>query len=601
MSLALIHDTHSELARLAMAGAELAAGDARLKRLVPQAEKLGQKAKVFSRVAVALKALTDGGGAGALLQAHALTQAIKSTQTQPAPKGDSAALQPPQPGRRSGRHSSRQLRALSEALSRSGSGRMESVKTWASGLSDLRMIDKALTALDDSWVGEVVEEALDGLPKADPALADTIERSLSGKGGDVRRIGLVAQADPARAARLALARLDRRPRLKPQARGRLYRRLSYSQEILPQLIKDAESLLQRRDDSYDAKEVMVALAQRPEAEATEAILRLLGRGSEDAWREACPHFNEEVQAFLRGYALKQGQSDRSWSPGEWGILVAECGPSEENVKTAAAVYEMGYDYSTIEHFVHEHADAATIERLLKKQVSLRGKSVDFGGWRLLRVAAWRLPREKFYELTYGEGWEDDRQLDDVLENTTYNADPRWLKAAKEKQLPRLVFYLSEAGDAEAEAYFLENPKHKEGDSWPKSKGEPPECALVEGEGYMIGRLGDDWTTFISRGQGETRFGLSLDLALGAGSSVSVSLRGDFPIQSVTATLVGEDGEAFQHESGHKSSSYPQWSSARITRLPAGRLVRLDFQLYDNAAEDRGFVQLRGLRVKAKKK
>ncbi len=60
MSLALIQESAKEVRRLAIAGSSLAAGDFRLKKLIPPLEQAGAKVPVFAQVAKAMSELVNG-------------------------------------------------------------------------------------------------------------------------------------------------------------------------------------------------------------------------------------------------------------------------------------------------------------------------------------------------------------------------------------------------------------------------------------------------------------------------------------------------------------------------------------------------------------
>lgn len=61
MSTALLQELHQEVRRLYIAGSDLAAGDFRLKRLLPQFQQLGERAPVFKRLGEGITALIEPG------------------------------------------------------------------------------------------------------------------------------------------------------------------------------------------------------------------------------------------------------------------------------------------------------------------------------------------------------------------------------------------------------------------------------------------------------------------------------------------------------------------------------------------------------------
>src|SRR5688572_17575987 len=83
MSIAVLSQVYDEVRRLAIAGSNLAAGDFRLKKLVPPLEASAAKAPVFGKVAQAITAAIDApakDSAAALLELSTLVSAILYTQ-----------------------------------------------------------------------------------------------------------------------------------------------------------------------------------------------------------------------------------------------------------------------------------------------------------------------------------------------------------------------------------------------------------------------------------------------------------------------------------------------------------------------------------------
>ena len=59
MSIPVLTQVYDEVRRLSIAGSVVAAGDFRLKKLVPPLEQAGQKAPVFAKVAQAVEAVVE--------------------------------------------------------------------------------------------------------------------------------------------------------------------------------------------------------------------------------------------------------------------------------------------------------------------------------------------------------------------------------------------------------------------------------------------------------------------------------------------------------------------------------------------------------------
>src|SRR6266404_3317571 len=132
MSLALIQESAREVRRLAIAGSPLAVGDFRLKKLIAPLEQAGAKAPVFAQVGKAIGELVNGNeadSAARLLSLSTLLNAILYTQGQ---TGTDAAFQELEIFSASAsttRTTARVLKPIIEALTSSGGGRFEVVKS----------------------------------------------------------------------------------------------------------------------------------------------------------------------------------------------------------------------------------------------------------------------------------------------------------------------------------------------------------------------------------------------------------------------------------------------------------------------------------------
>src|SRR5262245_48548327 len=156
MSLALIEESAKEVRRLAIAGSPLAVGDFRLKKLIAPLEQAGAKAPVFAQVARAINDLVNGKDADSaahLLQLSTLLNAILYTQGQTAGEGDYREMEIFATNCSSTSTPARVLKPLVEALTRSGGGRFEIIKSAfeRGAFNDLRLIEPAIQALGDNY------------------------------------------------------------------------------------------------------------------------------------------------------------------------------------------------------------------------------------------------------------------------------------------------------------------------------------------------------------------------------------------------------------------------------------------------------------------
>ncbi|MFE4711740.1 HEAT repeat domain-containing protein [Paenibacillus sp. NPDC056722] len=169
MSTALLQELNQELRRLYIAGSDLAAGDFRLKRLLPQFQQLGERSPVFKRLGEGISSLVEqaeeqGAASAVKLQDLALLLgSILYTQGSTAPLAEPDKLAS-RPILLKTNLSYRKLAEVQQALSTTGSGRYEIVKdAYEQGVfQDLRLLPAAIAALRDPY-SELAEFARDAI------------------------------------------------------------------------------------------------------------------------------------------------------------------------------------------------------------------------------------------------------------------------------------------------------------------------------------------------------------------------------------------------------------------------------------------------------
>lgn len=203
MSLALIQDSAKEVRRLAIAGSPLAVGDFRLKKLIPPLEQAGAKVPVFAQVAKAIGDVVNGkeaDSAANLLNLSTLLNAILYTQGQTSAEGELRDLETFPSNSASTRTTARVLKPLVQALTSTGSGRFETVKSAVErgAFNDLRLIDPAIQALGDVYpeLADLVADKI--LPGYGPGIVPLLKSGfeLKGKKSDARRLQVMHQLDP---------------------------------------------------------------------------------------------------------------------------------------------------------------------------------------------------------------------------------------------------------------------------------------------------------------------------------------------------------------------------------------------------------------------
>jgi hypothetical protein len=202
MSIPVLIQVYDEMRRLAIAGSAVAPGDFRLKKLIAPLEKSGEKAPVFAKVAQAVQAVVDSSdktASTALLELTTLVNAILYTQGATGVAGELKPLETRDLGQTT-QAGARTLKPLLEALSSTGSGRMELVRdAFDRGtFKDLRLIKPALGAIDDPYpeIREFICERV--LPLYGKAILPELRATLDikGRGGHLYRLKLMHRLDP---------------------------------------------------------------------------------------------------------------------------------------------------------------------------------------------------------------------------------------------------------------------------------------------------------------------------------------------------------------------------------------------------------------------
>jgi hypothetical protein len=204
MSIAVLNQVYDEARRLAVAGSVVAGGDFRLKKLLPPLEQAGAKAPVFAKVAECAKAVIDGpedSSAENLLELTALVTAVLYTQGETGIAGELQPIDSVNLGGESAQTSARLLKPLLEALSSTGSGRLELVRDAheRGAFRDMRLVKAALNGLDDPYP-EIAEFLADKvLPMYGMAILPELRKKYDMKGtkGHPRRLKLMHALDPA--------------------------------------------------------------------------------------------------------------------------------------------------------------------------------------------------------------------------------------------------------------------------------------------------------------------------------------------------------------------------------------------------------------------
>jgi len=245
MSLALIEESAKEVRRLAIAGSPLAVGDFRIKKLIAPLEQAGAKVPVFAQVAKAISDLADGTEAESatrLLALSTLLNAILYTQGQTTTAAPFTDLESFATNCTSTRTTARALKPLIAALTNSGGGRFEIIKSACErgAFNDLRLIDPAIQALGDSYteMADLVAEKI--LPVYGPGIVPRLKLGidLKGKKSDARRLIVMHKVDPAGTLELCKAALEDGS---PEVKAAAVECLGKHEECLPLVLEQANA------------------------------------------------------------------------------------------------------------------------------------------------------------------------------------------------------------------------------------------------------------------------------------------------------------------------------------------------------------------------
>lgn len=245
MSLALIQQSAAEVRRLAIAGSPLTVGDFRLKKLVAPLEQAGAKVPVFAQVAKAVSEVVNGTeaeSASRLLSLSTLLNAILYTQGETSTDGDFRELETFPTNCTSTRTTARVLKPLMQALTSSGGGRFETIKSAVErgAFNDLRLIDPAIQALGDSYpeLADLVAEKI--LPGYGPGIVPRLKATLDlkGKRHDARKLAVMHQLDPAGTIGLCKSALDDGS---PEVKAAAISCLGKHEECLPAVLEQAKA------------------------------------------------------------------------------------------------------------------------------------------------------------------------------------------------------------------------------------------------------------------------------------------------------------------------------------------------------------------------
>lgn len=305
MSIAVLTQVYDEMRRLAIAGSVVAGGDFRLKKLIPPLEQAGAKAPVFAKVAQSVKTLVESNeqtSAQALLELCTLVNAVLYTQGETGLAGTIKPIETTDLGPQTTQASARVLKPLLEALSTTGSGRLEIIRdSFERGaFRDLRLVKPALNAIDDVYpeISQFIGNKV--LPLYGKAILPELRAKfdIKGRAGHLRRLALMHSLDPVGSREIVKQALDEGSK---EIKVAAIECLGETAEDLTYLMEQAKA---KAKDVRGA--ALKALTRVDANEAVEVLKKALaGADLELAVRPLRQNRNPKLLAFVIDEAEKQ--------------------------------------------------------------------------------------------------------------------------------------------------------------------------------------------------------------------------------------------------------------------------------------------------------
>jgi hypothetical protein len=509
MSLALIQESAKEVRRLAIAGSPLAVGDFRLKKLAAPLEQAGAKVPVFAQVAKAINDLVNGKEADSatnLLNLSTLLNAILYTQGQSGTDGAYRELEMVASNCASTRTPARVLKPLVQALTSTGSGRFETVKSAVErgAFNDLRLIDPAIQALGDIYpeLADFVAEKI--LPGYGPGIVPRLKAGLDlkGKKQDGRRLQIMHQLDPVGTIALCKTALEDGS---PEVKAAAIACLGKHEDCLPLVLEQANA-----KNKLLRAAALEALAEHDRPEVTKLFTELVTGKALDIL--AGPFralknrqvLNSLLEEGKRVFALLL-KGDSEQIPRYWEILdclnkrkdsevedfVLNCFSRCDKlvkVKAAKNSHLAGADIITrLTSFLYEAGSPRTLKAVLDKRETLPPMAFShvlhsaLRTWTAAKFFEEFVPllgkrkgagKERYEDLnmiistSYESGLLELGGNDDNLDSTTTRTvvkvpfDARWLDAVIKADDQDLVCSLARPGHKEAVSYLLKAAQTK---------------------------------------------------------------------------------------------------------------------------------------------
>ncbi|MBX9624335.1 MAG: HEAT repeat domain-containing protein [Gemmataceae bacterium] len=404
MSIAVLAQVYDEARRLAVAGSVVAAGDFRLKKLIPPLEQAGAKAPVFGKVAEAAKAVVEGPeekSAENLLELTSLVSAVLYTQGETGLAGEVEAIPSVNLGGELAQTPARLLKPLLEALSGTGSGRGGKVREahQQGAFRDLRLVKPALNGIDDPYAEVADFLAQKVLPIYGTAILPELKGKYdpAGTKGHPRRLKLMHALDPDGTRELVKAALD------PAAK-----------DVSKDVKVAAIGLLGPDDLDY-----LVEQAAAKAADVRVAAYRALARIDDPAAVAALGKAIRGKDLEVAARVIAAGGNDRLTD-----LLAAEAAAEVAALAKLKDRKQVGEKARRAVHLVmalpetaHPGADALTLDLFARRAELAKAKGDNYGGADVAAQAVNRMaggPRPLQEALARAHAGVDAHSLDDAF-------------------------------------------------------------------------------------------------------------------------------------------------------------------------------------------
>jgi len=455
---------------------------------------------VFAQVAKAVSDVVNGTEADSatrLLNLSTLLNAILYTQGQSGADGDYRELEAFATNCSSTRTTARVLKPLVEALTSSGGGRFETIRTAVErgAFNDIRLIGPAIQGLGDNYpeIADLVAEKI--LPAYGPGIIPQLKTSLDfkGKKHDARKLAVMHRLDPAGTVELCKTALEEGS---PEVKAAAIACLGKHEDCLPLVLEQANA----KNKQLRAA-ALEALAEHDRPEITKLFTELIKGNALDIlagpfrWMRNRQVLNSMLEEGKRVFDLVlKGDSEQlprcqqiilgclaSRKDVEVEEFLLECFAKSDalaKVKAAKNSTYAGADLMvSLVNLLYDIGSSKALEAILAKRETL--PSAAF--LQIWKSALGLWPAEKVYEefsplleQTKGTGKEKslmlqrsihaahDKYAEAVLPaGKAVTWDPRWLDAAVKADARLIVYCQARPGHKASLDYLLKLPGGKE--------------------------------------------------------------------------------------------------------------------------------------------